>query len=171
MDIRLKLFFYFILISASSPSFTADDGKFFYNLLGNNPVRASIFGCVGTCPEGLIIPSTIDGYSVARIEQLAFINQQVKAVIISDSVLTIGDYAFRGSDLGSLYIGSNVTTIGTDNFAYGRLTSITIPNSVTNLSSFNFAFNQLTSVSFGSGLTRIEGSVFQDKPTNDDCYT
>ena len=162
MIIKLKLFLFSILISVSSLSFADDDGKFFYSLLGSNPVRASIFGCVGTCPEGLIIPSTIDGYSVARIYQLAFINQQLKAAIISDSVLTIGDYAFKGNDLGSLYIGSNVTTIGADNFSRGQLTSITIPDSVTNLSANNFAFNQLTSVSFGSGLTRIEGSVFQD---------
>ena len=159
---KLKLFLFSILISVSSLSFADDDGKFFYSLLGSNPVRASIFGCVGTCPEGLIIPSTIDGYSVADIYQLAFIGQQVKAAWIPDSVLTIGDYAFRDNDLGFLYIGSNVTTIGKSNFRGGQLTSITIPDSVTNLSSFNFAYNQLTSVSFGSGLTRIERSVFQD---------
>ena len=47
-----------------------DDGTWTYTLSGD---EATITGCVATCPTELVIPSTIDGYSVTSIGNDAFV--------------------------------------------------------------------------------------------------
>lgn len=61
--------------------------------------------------------------------------QEVKDLIIPDSVTTIGDYAFNCCyKLTSVTIPDSVTTIGDEAFYYcPNLTSVTIPNSVTEI--------------------------------------
>ena len=44
-----------------------DDGTWTYTLSGD---EATITGCVATCPTELVIPSTVDGYSVTSIGKM-----------------------------------------------------------------------------------------------------
>ena len=66
---------------------------------------------------------------------------EIKRVIIGDSVTSIGNNAFSGcSSLTSVTIPNSVTTIG--EYAFSRcssLTSVTIPNSVTIIGEDAFA--------------------------------
>jgi hypothetical protein len=55
---------------------------------------AMIEGCTNTCSSDLIIPDTVDGYSVSSIGRSAFYGNQLSSVIIPDSVTRIGPTAF-----------------------------------------------------------------------------
>jgi hypothetical protein len=51
-----------------------------YTTDANNKV--TITGCVGTCPETLVIPSTLGGNPVTNIGEFAFIHSPVTSVTI-----------------------------------------------------------------------------------------
>ena len=106
-----------------------------------------------TCPTELVIPPTIDGFSVTSIGGGAFAyNPLLTSVTIPDSVTSIGDLAFaqvyngnRGS-LASITIPDSVTSIGHGAFTGNVLTSVTIGNSVTSIGSRAFIRNYLSNV-------------------------
>ncbi|MBO5673007.1 MAG: leucine-rich repeat domain-containing protein [Paludibacteraceae bacterium] len=67
-------------------------------------------------------------------------DQEIKDLVIPESVTSIGDYAFLGcSSLTSVTIPESVTSIGSYAFnGCSSLTSVTIPNSVTSIGSSAF---------------------------------
>jgi hypothetical protein len=138
-------------------SYAATDGTWNYSISGAN---ATVTGCVDTCPQNLVIPETIDGYSVTGIGGNAFNSNQLTSVIIPDGVTSIGRRAFRNNLLTSLIIPDSVTSIGADAFAYNQLTSVTIGNSVTSISERAFDSNQLTSVTIPDSVTSIGSWAF-----------
>ena len=90
-------------------------------------------------------------------------DQEIKDLVIPNSVTSIGDYAFYGcSSLTSVTIGESVTSIGENAFSYcSFLTSVTISESVTSIGMY--AFNKcssLTSVTIPEGVASIEPAVF-----------
>ena len=112
----------------------------------------------------------------------------IKRVIIGDSVTSIGNDAFRGcssltsvtipnsvraigygafsdcSSLTSVTIPNSVTTIGKEVFRdCSSLTSVTIPNSVTTIGEYALSnCSSLTSVTIGNSVTTIGGGAFFD---------
>ncbi len=74
---------------------------------------------MGSCEDKeLIIPSSIDGYTVRGIARYAFMHTNISKVIIADSVTGIAAFAFEGCyNLTSVTIGSSVVSIG--NYGYG----------------------------------------------------
>ena len=88
---------------------------------------------------------------------------EIKNMVIPDSVTSIGNYAFMGcSGLTSVTIPNSVTSIGSYSF-YGcsSLTSVTIPNSVTSIGSYSFyGCSGLTSMTIGNSVTEISSSAF-----------
>ena len=74
---------------------------------------------IGTCKDtDLVIPSTIDGYSVTKIGYMAFYNcSELMSLIVPDSVTSIGNVAFyECSSLMSITIPDSVTSIGSGAF-------------------------------------------------------
>lgn len=65
-------------------------------------------------PNGIIIPSTINGKTVTKIGGFGY--SDVKQIIIPDTVTEIAAYAFEGSNLESVYIPDSVTIIGESAF-------------------------------------------------------
>ena len=58
---------------------------------------ATVLGCVGTCPDDVVIPDAAGGYPVTKIKQQAFPYTGIKTVVIGNSVTYIGPYAFQNS--------------------------------------------------------------------------
>ena len=93
-------------------------GDYNYDVI--NVSQANITSYIGVATD-VVIPSTLDGYTVTAI----------------------GANAFKSKSLTSVTIPDGVTSIGTDAFRYNSLTSITIPSSVTTMGQYAFATNSL----------------------------
>ena len=117
----------------------------------------------------LVIPSTIDGYTVVAIGNGAFRgNVKLAAVMIPDTVTKIEDSAFSGcTGLTDISLPKNLKTLGVDAF-YGcsGLTSVLIPKTVENTQHYyNGRFspfrgcNNLQTFRFEDGMTRIPDTI------------
>ena len=91
--------------------------------------------------SNIVIPSSINGYSVTTIGDDAFSDcTALTSIVIPDSVTTIGYSAFYYcSSLTSIVIPDSVTSIGGGAFRYCySLTSVVIPDSVTTIGEYAF---------------------------------
>ena len=126
-----------------------------------------VVGIEGKFAQGVVnnqVRTVIIPDSIVSIGDNAFFNcDSLTSVTIPDSVVTIGSNAFLGCrSLTSITIPENVTSIGTAAFNTCRsLTSITIPNNVPSLGFGVFAScNSLTSVFIPESVTSIGNSAF-----------
>lgn len=149
--------------------------------------KVTITGLEDESITDIIIPETINGYSVTTIGANAFSScnsltnieipnsvtdigegafrncQKLVSIKISNSVTTIWDYTFDGCiNLPSIEIPNSVTTIG--NWAFRNcwnLTSIEIPNSVTTIGYNAFCYcSGLTSIKIPNSVTTVERGAF-----------
>ena len=112
----------------------------------------------------LVIPSTLDGYTVVAIGKDVFKNNtRLRMVVFPDTVTKIGNYAFYGcTNLSSITFGDGLVELGTKSF-YGctSLTAISLPDSVTRIS--YGAFNKCTrlaNVKLSQNLVQLDGRAF-----------
>lgn len=141
-------------------------GSFEYTVLSTTTAEfAEITDYLGK-ETNLVIPSTLDGYTVTSIGYHAFYYcTSLKSVTIPDSVTKIGSYVFQNcGNLESVTIGKNVTSIGLSAFMMcTSLTNITLPDSVTNIGNSAFyGCTSLTSVTIGNSVTNIGNSAFRN---------
>jgi hypothetical protein len=118
-----------------------------------------------TGPGGaVVIPATIDGLPVTRIEYYAFSGKtSLTSVTIPNDVTNIGSAAFEScTNLTSITIPGSVTIIGLGAFySCTSLTNVTVPNSVTRILSFAFAHcTSLTSVMLPNSVTSFGSYAF-----------
>ena len=146
----------------------ATQWKDFSNYVGSgydtSGTTGSLSWYLNLCDSTLTISGSgaMPNYSGSDAPWYSSYRNQIKTVVIGDSVTTIGDFAFyQCNNLSSVTIGNNVQEIGTYTFYQCGLTSVTIPNSVTDIGGQAFRdCRSLTSVTLGNGLTEIGHSVF-----------
>ena len=155
----------YYLTNTNSVDLTTDFSKIFqYSVNGSN---ASITSFLPTTYAGaLVIPDTIEGYTVTSIGNNAFQYCTSLATVTfapGSLLITIGSNAFNNcSGLTSITIPNSVTSIG--NYAFNgctSLTSITIPNSVTSIGSAAFYLcTSLASITIPNSVTSIDSAAF-----------
>ncbi|MBN2703380.1 MAG: leucine-rich repeat protein [Pontiellaceae bacterium] len=155
---------------------------FEFNRSGGDITVANYYG-----GGNVVIPGTIDGYPVTRIEDSAFeFCFSLTEVVIPDSVIGIGDSAFADCEsLTKVVIPDNVTTIGVGAFRYCSsltevvfgsgvttigdeafykcidLTEVVIPDNVASIGDGAFfGCTGLTNVVIGNGVASIDGRAF-----------
>ena len=149
-----------IVASASEEVLTPTDESYF--TINNN---GGITKYTGT-ETNVVIPSTINGINVTRIEANAFKNNtSITSVVIPKGVTSIGTSAFDScKSLASIKIPENVTSIGTSAFSSCKvLTSIKIPENVTSIGNFTFyGCTALKSIRIPDSVTSIGNRAFQN---------
>ena len=136
------------------------EGPLTYVILNESAI---IVGCDSSVRGDLVIPSTLGGFPVTKIDAKAFTNCQMTSITIPDSITHIGNQAFYNCfDLAGIDLGNGVTTIGSYAFCgCNSLTSITIPDSVTSLGPDALqSCDNLVSVTLGNGITIIPSFAF-----------
>ncbi|MEI3029178.1 MAG: leucine-rich repeat protein [Ruminococcus sp.] len=104
-------------------------------------------------------------YNAAENLSPAYMNSDVKKVVIEDGVTSIGELAFyKCSSLTNITIPDSVTCIEYAAFhGCSSLSSITIPNSVTSIGIYAFVVcSSLTSITIPDGVTSIGYGAFSD---------
>ena len=111
--------------------------------------------------EYLIIPDNISGREIVEVSGFNS-KDNLKGVVIPDTVRTIDDLAFNGcSNLESVTLGNNVETIGKMAFINcDSLKHINFPDSVTKIGELAFDGNDLLEINISKGLTELEEGVF-----------
>ena len=130
---------YDILFNYADPTQGYYNGYYYYKYSDGTAVITGYDGY----EEELVIPRTIEGYTVQSIDSYAFLSCiDLKSVKIPNSVTFIGDYAFCNCvDLTSVTIPIGVTDVGDYAFLNCiNLKSITIPSTVTNIGQYAFGF-------------------------------
>ncbi|MCD7773994.1 MAG: leucine-rich repeat protein [Clostridiales bacterium] len=131
-----------LLILSSVPVFafaaTSEDGYLTYEIENGG---AKITDCNTSISGDYTIPSTLGGYSVTSIGDLAFEDcTSLTSVTIPDSVSSIGEWAFYYcSSLTGVTIPAGITSIGSGAFeGCTSLTSVMLPDGVTSIGSSAF---------------------------------
>jgi hypothetical protein len=145
------------LLASSAPARALEASGFTYTVVGG---AATVTGCASSCSATLVIPATLGGADVTRIDSGAFSNSQITSVTIPDSVTNIGDYAFWLNQLTSVTIPDSVTSIGSEAFDSNDLTTVTIGSSVTSIGAYAFYGNDLISVTIPTSVTSIGAQAF-----------
>ena len=104
-------------------------------------------------------------YNAAENLSPAYMNSDVKKVVIEDGVTSIGELAFyKCISLTNITIPDSVTCIEYAAFhGCSSLSSITIPNSVTSIGIYAFVVcSSLTSITIPDGVTSIGYGAFSD---------
>lgn len=147
---------------ARATEFEADGLRYATDDITVDSSPARVLGCVGTCPDDLVIPDALGGHPVYTISDAAFISSGIKTVVIGNSVKYILDMAFRDTLLSSVSIPNSVEYIGPAAFAGSLLSSVTLGNSVTYIAEGAFAGNSIAgALTLPNSLTGIGGQAFK----------
>lgn len=137
-----------------------ESGELSYRLLEDDTAAFVGFSGYGS----LVIPETIDGYTVSAIADGAcYWNSALFSVSIPDTVKTIGSNAFAWCiSLESVRIGEGTTSIGDSAFSNNSmLYSIELPAGVTHIGEYTFSnCPELRHVQLPSQLVAMGEGVF-----------
>uniref|UniRef100_UPI000478EE17 leucine-rich repeat protein n=1 Tax=Butyrivibrio sp. VCD2006 TaxID=1280664 RepID=UPI000478EE17 len=172
-------------VIATARNLEETDGKYFeYTKTTGNNIRITKY--TGSL-ETVVIPETIDGYTVREIGNDVFKEKTgLKKVVIPDSVTVIGNYVFhKTTTLEEVIFGAEVTSVGeyafmgctslkTVNMSEGllsigyrafmgctNLTAIVLPDTLQRMGTQAFAdCTELTTVNYPIALKSCDGNTF-----------
>lgn len=146
-----------------TPSFiekTVED-DFDYKVKDGKAILTKYYGDGGD----LIIPGTIDGYSVSTLgERVFFQNSQITSVTFSEGLTSIENHAFyECTNLESVTLPQGLTNIGSAVF-YGcsALEECNLPMTLSTIGPSAFVETALVDVRIPNGVTDVEDSTFNE---------
>lgn len=99
----------------------------------------------------LIIPEGVKEIG----EEILFYNQELKNLILPDSLEKIGFYAFGGNKLETVNIPENVNYIGAYAFSDNKIKSINLPNTLSEIKDGTLLNNHLETIEIPESITTI----------------
>lgn len=130
----------------------------------NDGVQVTITSYSYSCSKNVIIPDTLDGFPVRIIGNSAFSSRGLNSVKLSNSVTTINENAFRYNNLKKIVIPDSVTYLGIRAFYSNMISNLTLSNSVTKISEMAFASNQLVDLVIPDNIQIISFGSFGINP-------
>jgi len=118
------------------------------------------------CSGAVVVPSTLDGYSVTSIGSFAFFEDSaITSVTLPDSVISLSSYSFHYMpELTYLNLGNGVTTLGSYNVAYSpKLSTVVLGSGFRKLGTYSMTGNtSLKTLNLPDGSTTIDTYAFSN---------
>ncbi len=136
-----------------------------------NPDRGnSTPNTTGQSPAGrfisdVVIPKTIDGTAVTKIDEYVFgggwgDGTGITSVGLPEGLKEIGYFSFCNNQITSVTIPSTVNKIGTYAFENNQLTYVTLSEGVEEIDDYAFSENPLTTVIIPASVTKLHHDIF-----------
>lgn len=144
-----------------------------YTTSDNGDGTLSITDYNASCGSEVVIPKTIRGKKVTRIEDTnwnvykSFNNKGLTKVALSDNIVYIGSCSFRNNSIKELDLGNTVTTIEWEAFAINKLTSINFPVSLKQIGPGAFQENSLYTLPSLENITSLGKGAFTGNSISD----
>ncbi len=124
-----------------------------------------------TCGNDVVIPESIDGYTVTEIADgkwdnvlekhvSPFAEKKITSVIIPDTITYIGSCAFISNKLQTLTLGKNIKTIGNYAFKSNNISELALSEGLEKIRLSAFASNKLKEISIPKSVNYLEGGAF-----------
>ena len=130
-----------------------------------------------TCGTDVVIPETIDGYTVTEIasgiydENLhkivaPFGGKSLNSITMPDTITYVGSYSFNNSEITSVKLSNSLISIGQEAFTANNIEEITLPESLKEISYEAFATNKLVKITIPNNVTVLAGGAFANNNLN-----
>lgn len=112
--------------------------------------------------SNLIIPNELHGVPVKVIGERAFRWQELKHVVLPDTLLRIEEGAFSLNELSEISLPASLEYIGERAFESNKLVTLVIPSSVRELGKRAFYYNKLSNLDIDLESTHINYDTFSE---------
>ena len=136
-------------------------GEFEYEVTDEETKSCQVTGYTGNETE-IVIPETLDGYTVESIGRSAFSQGKMESISLPDTVTEIESYAFQSSDLKTVELPEGLESMGSDVFSQcTALTEAEFPSGMKEIPSSTFSgCRSLTSFCIPESVTEIGQNAF-----------
>ena len=150
-------------------SHKTEDNCYTSKMLKNGTL--SITDYDASCGTDVVIPETIDGYTVTEISNgmwdnnlgknfSAFANKDITSVTMPDSIIKIGVMAFINNKIETLKLSDNLINIGDEAFMSNRIETLNLPSTLKTIGGSAFSNNKLTKINIPKTVTSLGGGAF-----------
>ena len=123
------------------------------------------------CGTDVVIPETIDGYTVTEIQDgrwdstlgktvSPFANKGITTVNIPSSITYIGNLSFSANSIKDLNLNDGIESIASEAFYGNKISSLYLPNTLKRIGRNAFYSNELKEIDIPSSVTTIQGGAF-----------
>ncbi len=112
----------------------------------------------------IMIPYTVNGYTVKQIQQDVFNGKKLTSVVfVEDAQITrIHARAFNDNQLTNITLPAGLQRIDLWAFRNNQLTEISLPSTMQTIEQKAFSGNNITKITIGSNVSTIGNSVFDN---------
>ena len=150
-------------------SHKTEDNCYTSKMLKNGTLSITDYNA--SCGTNVVIPETIDGYTVTEIADgiwddnlgknfSAFANKGITSVTMPDTIIKIGSMAFIHNNITDLKLSENLETINSEAFMGNKLQEVKLPASLKYIGQSSFYSNNLTTVDIPESVTTLGGGAF-----------
>ena len=150
-------------------SHKTEDNCYTSKMLKNGTLSITDYNA--SCGTDVVIPETIDGYTVTEISSgmwdnnlgknfSAFANKGITSVTMPDSIIKIGAMAFINNKIETLKLSGNLISVGDEAFMWNKIETINLPDTLQYINDTSFSGNQITEINIPSSVVYLGYGAF-----------